>query len=299
MHEEDYSLLWKHADLEEGRSEVRRSRRFVISWIATLGNYEYAFYWYLYQDGSIGSEVKLTGIIQTAALQPGEEPVGGVLVAPQVNGMSHQHFFNVRLDFDLDGRVNTVEEVSAEPLPPGEQNPVGTAFATIVRPLRRESEARRLVDPLSARSWRIVNPDVRNALGQPVAYRLIPGDNVALMAQPGAGYGLRAEFARHHLCVTPYEPTERFAAGDYPYQSAGGGLPEWMKADRSLEGTDTVVWYTFGHHHVPRPEDWPVMPVAAIGFSLRPSGFFDRNPALDVPPQEPRGHACCHRATSP
>jgi primary-amine oxidase len=25
------------------------------------------------------------------------------------------------------------------------------------------------------------------------------------------------------------------------------------------------------------------MPVTSIGFSLRPSGFFDRSPALDVP----------------
>ena len=44
-----------------------------------------------------------------------------------------------------------------------------------------------------------------------------------------------------------------------------------------------VLWYTFGAHHVPRPEDWPVMPVVKIGFSLRPRGFFDRSPALDVP----------------
>ena len=45
-----------------------------------------------------------------------------------------------------------------------------------------------------------------------------------------------------------------------------------------------VLWYTFGAHHVPRPEDWPVMPVVKIGFTLRPRGFFDRSPALDVPP---------------
>jgi primary-amine oxidase len=33
------------------------------------------------------------------------------------------------------------------------------------------------------------------------------------------------------------------------------------------------------------------MPVVRCGFQLRPVGFFDRNPALDVPPPEP-GHAC-------
>lgn len=44
-----------------------------------------------------------------------------------------------------------------------------------------------------------------------------------------------------------------------------------------------VLWHTFGISHIPRPEDWPVMPVEACGFRLRPWGFFDRNPTLDVP----------------
>ena len=44
-----------------------------------------------------------------------------------------------------------------------------------------------------------------------------------------------------------------------------------------------MLWYTLGAHHAPRPEDWPVMPVSYAGFLLQPSGFFDGNPALDVP----------------
>ena len=295
LHEEDYGLLWKHADLDEQRAEVRRSRRLVISWIGTFGNYEYGFYWYLYQDGTIESEVKLTGILQTAVVNPGEQPESGPLVAPQVNGMSHQHVFNVRLDFDVDGRANSVEEIWAEPLPSGPENPYGTAFATRTRRFTRESEAKRRVDPLAARSWQVVNDDVKNAQGAPVAYRLVPGDNVAAMVQPDSPWGRRAAFVEHHLHVTPYEPSERYATGDYPYQHPGGaGLPEWTSADRSIEGTDTVVWYTFGHHHVPRAEDWPVMPVAALGFALKPTGFFDRNPALDVPPPDPKHSRACH-----
>jgi primary-amine oxidase len=34
-----------------------------------------------------------------------------------------------------------------------------------------------------------------------------------------------------------------------------------------------------------------VMPVERAGFRLRPWGFFDRNPALDVPPS---GGGHCH-----
>ncbi|MEY2405467.1 MAG: primary-amine oxidase, partial [Acidimicrobiaceae bacterium] len=96
-------------------------------------------------------------------------------------------------------------------------------------------------------------------------------------------------FATANLWVTPYRPDERRAAGDHPNQSGGGdGLPAWTEADRDLTGTDVVLWYTFGVTHIPRPEDWPVMNVEYAGFHLVPVGFFDRNPALDVPP--PAGH---------
>ncbi|MET1020092.1 MAG: hypothetical protein ABWX62_08925, partial [Microterricola sp.] len=30
-------------------------------------------------------------------------------------------------------------------------------------------------------------------------------------------------------------------------------------------------------------EDWPIMPVDYSGFLLKPHGFLDRNPALDLP----------------
>ena len=49
MHEEDVGTLWKHVEYRTGHSEARRSRRLVISFIATIANYEYGFFWYLYQ----------------------------------------------------------------------------------------------------------------------------------------------------------------------------------------------------------------------------------------------------------
>ncbi len=131
-----------------------------------------------------------------------------------------------------------------------------------------------------------MNPDVRNGLGEPVAYKLVPGSTPSLLADPSSSVGRRAAFATRNLWVTPYAPGERRAAGEHPNQSAGGdGLPKWTAADRSqLVDTDVVVWHTFGVTHIPRPEDWPVMPVEYTGFSLIPFGFFDRNPTLDVPP---------------
>jgi primary-amine oxidase len=133
-----------------------------------------------------------------------------------------------------------------------------------------------------------VNPESHNGLGQPVAYRLVPtATTPTLFAHADSPIGRRAGFARHNLWVTPYDRNELRAAGDYVNQHEGGdGLPRWTAADRSLVDADVVVWYTFGVTHFVRPEDWPVMPVEYCGFVLAPFGFFDRNPALDVPPTE-------------
>lgn len=300
IHEEDYGILWKHLDWRTGLSEVRRSRRLVVSFIATVGNYEYGFYWYFYQDGTIQLEVKLTGIISNGAVMPGEKPPWGELVAPQVYGPIHQHFFNVRLDMMVDGAENSVYEVDTVADPPGPENPYGNAFRTRHTLLARESAAQRLVDPLAGRFWRIANPAVRNRLGEPVAYKLMPGENVLPFASAEAQVSRRAGFMTRHLWVTRYDPRERYAAGDYPNQHPGGaGLPSYVQDDAALENTDVVVWYSFGAHHVVRPEDWPVMPVTTIGFMLKPSGFFDKNPALDVPPparhgSNGHGESCCH-----
>ena len=285
LHEEDFGLLWKHFDPALNATETRRSRRLVISFIITAGNYEYAFYWYFYQDGTIEFEVKLTGIVLTSALPPGESSDFGTLVAPQTLAGHHQHFLSIRLDMAVDGLRNTVYEVDTEAVPPGPDNPLGNAFRPVKRPLRRESEAQRVIDPLRGRYWLVASRGDRNELGQEPAYKLVPGSNVLLFSDPDASVTKRAAFATRHLWVTPYHPDERFPAGDYPSQHPGGaGLPAWTKADRPIEDTDVVLWYTLGSHHVTRPEDWPVMPAERAGFMLKPAGFFDHNPALDVAP---------------
>ena len=287
LHEEDHGMLWKHTDWRTGKAEVRRSRRLVISMIATVGNYEYGYFWYLYQDGTIEYEIKLTGVISNAALPPGEKPTHGTLVAPQVYGPNHQHIFCVRLDMMVDGPQNTVVECDSVAVPPGPENPYGNAWVVQQAPLRRESEAQRVADGRAARHWKITNPGKLNATGEAVAYKLVPQDTVLPFWQPDTSIARRAGFANKHLWVTAYDPDQRFPAGEYPNQHPGGdGLPTWTEADRPLENTDVVLWHTFTAHHTVRPEDWPVMPVTRAGFQLRAHGFFDGNPALDVAPPE-------------
>ncbi len=290
MHEEDYGVLWKHSDLFTQSREVRRQRRLVISFFTPIGNYDYGFYWYLYLDGTIQLEVKATGIVFTSGT-PGEYATE---VAPGLGAPFHQHLFSARLDMTVDGVRNAVDEVEAQRVPIGEGNPHGNAFRRRRTRLGSEADAQRTADGSVVRTWHIVNTEKTNAHGQPVAYALIPEGKAAMLADPASSIHARATFATKHLWVTAYDPEQRYPAGDFVNQNPGAGLPAWTAADRPLDGEDIVVWHTFGTTHFPRPEDWPVMPVDYTGFTLKPVGFFDRNPALDVPPT--RGAHCSARA---
>ncbi|MEJ0093242.1 MAG: primary-amine oxidase [Methylocella sp.] len=293
MHEEDTGIQWKHTDFRTGEVSVRRGRRLVISFIATVGNYEYGFYWHLQLDGTIELEIKLTGIINTAGLLPDGTPGRGTLVAPGVVGHFHQHIFNVRLDMAVDGTDNTVIEVDTIADPPGPENPWNNALSVVETPLTKESEARRKSDASRIRNWKIVNRGRRTALGAHPAYRLVPHSAVQTFALPGSQVAERAGFAAYDLWVTQTRADERWPAGDYVNQSKPGeGLPRYAAQDRTIEDRAITVWHTFGHHHIPRPEDYPVQPVVRCGFALQPFGFFDKNPTLDVPPTNKR-HSCC------
>ena len=297
IHEEDYGILWKHTDRRLADApEVRRSRRLVVSSISTVENYEYGFFWYFYQDGNIQFEIKLTGILSLATVHEGENPKYGTVIAPLLYAPNHQHFFNVRLDVGLDGPNNTVLQLDAVGEPVDDKNPFENAFYVKATELKTEKQALAHLNLETCRTWKFINSNSKNAVGQPVGYKFFPGDNAFPLASPNAWWRKRARFVDQHVWVTPYHPDERFAAGDYPNQSRGGdGLIRWVEADRSIADTDVVFWYTFGHTHIPRPEDYPVMPTAYIGFLLKPNGFFDENPANDVPPSLPvQSKACCH-----
>ncbi|MWB99611.1 primary-amine oxidase [Agromyces seonyuensis] len=288
MHEEDFGTLWKHGDMYTGSNEVRRSRRLVISFFTTVGNYDYGFYWYLYLDGTIECEAKLTGILFTSAY-PGRDADGADYpyaseVAPGLGGPYHQHLFNVRLDLTVDGLSNAVDEIDVRRVPMGPGNEYGNAFTKQVTRLRTEGESGRRADGSVGRTWFISNTEATNRLGRPTGYVLHPQEAPVLLADDASSIAKRAAFAQQHVHVTKYDPVEKYAAGDFVHQHPGGaGLPAYLADDASIDGEDLVLWHTFGPTHFPRPEDWPVMPVDYAKFTLKPYGFFDRNPALNVP----------------
>ncbi len=288
IHEEDAGILWKHTDIFNGSDQSRRQRRLVVSFWTTVGNYDYGFYWYFFLDGTIECEIKMTGALFTAAYPGGDYPYSAE-VAPGLGAPVHQHLFSARLDMTVDGLANAVEEVDFSGCPVGPDNPYGNAIVQTVTRLGTESQGARRADAARGRTWRVVSTEQVNRLGRPVGYTLYPEAAPVLLADPSSSVAARAAFATNQLWVTRYDPSHRYPAGDFVNQHPGGaGLPAFIAGDRDIDGTDIVLWHTFGPTHFPRPEDWPVMPVARCGFTLKPAGFYDRNPALDVPPPASR-----------
>ncbi len=299
VYERASGMLWKHYDPGTGETDARMGKELWISYSVTVGNYDYGLSWVFKQDGSMEWVADLTGILLAkgvkqdtctlcekprkgesthALLQP--EPYS-TLVGKGVAAPYHQHFFNVRLDMDIEEGGNSVLQMDTQALPLGAQNPKGGAFVMEETVLRSEKEAMCDVNLASSRMWKVFHPHAKTALGHLPGYVLVPQENSVTYLHPKAEIRLRAPFVEHALYVTAYHPNERHAAGDYPNQSmVSDGLNSYVGNDETLVNQDVVLWYSLGVTHIPRPEDWPMMPRHRTGFKLLPSGFFERNPSL-------------------
>ena len=300
IHEEDDGILWKHWDFRTERTEVRRGRKLVVSSIATVGNYEYASYWYFTQDGMIEFEMKATGIINTSACEPGQPTKYGTEVAPGLQGHIHQHIFCARLEMAVDGPGNSIVECNTYAEEDEAKNPYGNAFYQTDTVLKTELEACRQANPASQRFWKVINPNKTNHTGKPVAYKIYPSNPVTSYLKPSSPSGFRSSFIENQLWVTKYDSEERYPAGEFMNHSDGrGGIKDFVAQNRNLENTDLVLWHVFGLHHQPRTEAFPVQPCITTGFKLMPNGFFNTNPGIDVAPSVNKasklatGGSCC------
>jgi primary-amine oxidase len=281
---------WRHSEVVNQTYEGRPAVELVFRSAAQIGNYDYLMDWVFNQAGEIDVIVGATGInaLKAVAATSMTSPSAardtryGTLVAPNLVSINHDHFFNYRLDFDVDGPANRfqLDVYRQSLLPPA--HPRRSVYE--VRPTVPSTETAARYNPGHAPTkWRVLSSSATNAVGNPTSYEILPmGGHQQLMAETDYAYR-RAGFTKYTFWVTPYHERERYAAGDYVFQSRGGdGLPAWSGRGRSVKDTDIVVWHTMGMHHLPRAEDVPVMPVVWSGFKLRPFNFFDRNPAIDL-----------------
>src|SRR4030088_592311 len=210
IHEEDFGILWKHTDRRlPDTPEVRRSRRLVVSSISTVENYEYGFFWYFYQDGNIQFEIKLTGILSLGTIREGERPKHRTLIAPLLYAPNHQHFFNVRLDFDLDGVANTIQQIDMVADDLDEANPFENAFRARATTLLTEKQAAANLNLETMRSWKVVSSSAKNAVGEPTGYKFFPGDNAFPLASRQASRRCPAEIVHPGDSITPYRSYQK------------------------------------------------------------------------------------------
>ncbi len=294
--------VWRHWDEDTYAVSGRPTRELVFRTVATVGNYDYLFDWRFEQDASITVGVGATGILEVKAVSDqradgtssaglvGKDPDGnkvefGQLVAPGTDGVDHDHYFSYRLDLDVDGVNNSlmVDKLVPYELP---KAALGRHWIWAMKPemLKTEGDAKLNVSLEHPAMWMFTNENVKNALGQPTSFEIMPGETGISLLPSSEWPQKRAGFSEHNLWVTPYDPSERYASGVYVMGSKGeDSLPEWIKKNRNIMNTDIVAWYTVGFHHVPRPEDWPQMPIMWHTFSLRPFQFLTRNPTMDLP----------------
>jgi primary-amine oxidase len=284
-----------------------RATELVIGFVSSIGNYAYGFNWIFKQDGSFRFEAELAGEILTkfvasedceicGRLAKGAGPEGekqtyysfgderyGRRVHKRLVGVHHQHWFNLRLDFDIDGADNAVMENNVETATddmPSDQRRALTISHTV---FGKANEAKRHMHEETARTWTIYNPSRLTESRAPAGYALMPMENASTLFSK-AGANARAGFTFNHFWVTPYRQGELYAAGTYPNQAKktnSYALPQYAN-DESIYNRDIVVWYSLGQTHIVRPEDYPLISNMKVSVEFRPDGFFERNPALDL-----------------
>ncbi|ODV85220.1 hypothetical protein CANARDRAFT_28501 [[Candida] arabinofermentans NRRL YB-2248] len=284
MHEQDAGLLYKHVNYRTNVPVVTRKREFVVQTIATVANYEYVLNIIFDQVGEIRIHVLATGILSTMPIEKDTTVPWGTNVGPMVMAAYHQHMLSFRIDPALDGHENTVvyDDVVRMPENTG-LNKYNVGFVTE----RTYVEKSGYVDqsPFTNRSVKVINENVINPISKkPVGYKIALPARQMLLAGEDSYNNRRAQFATQQLWVTKYQDNELYAAGEFTNQSqTDTGLGVWANRGDNVRNTDNVVWATLGFTHIPRTEDFPVMPAEAHDIAIVPFGFFDKNPALDVP----------------
>ncbi|KAG9232314.1 copper amine oxidase [Amylocarpus encephaloides] len=284
IHEQDNGIGWKHTNYRTGRAAVVRNRELVLQSIITVSNYEYILAFQFNQAGEVMYEVRATGILSTQPIDEGISVPFGTVVHPGVLAAHHQHIFSLRVDPMLDGPFNRVVYDEAHSMPRSDFNPHGVGYTVSETPVT--SSGGYDLDYDVNRTFKIQNSSVKNPInGKAVAYKIHVPPFQKMLADKESFHHKRAEFADHNIYVTSYADGELYAGGKYTNQSRGGtGVRSWADRKDDVLDKDIVVWVQFGINHVPRIEDFPVMPCEILKVSLKPVNFFDKNPALDVPP---------------
>lgn len=290
VHEQDAGIGWKHTNYHTGRAAIVRSRELVVQSIITVANYEYILAFVFNQAAEMHYEVRATGLLSTQPIDDGVTVPFGNKVHPGCLAVHHQHIFSLRVDPHLDGsRDNRLVYSEAHPMPISKDwNPHGCGYIVKETPINESGGYDLAIE--HNRTFKIQNMTKTNAVnGNPVGYKIAAPHFQYLLSHPTSFNSKRAEFADHNIYAVSYRDNELFAGGLYTNQSRGGtGVASWAARNDDILDKDFVVYVQFGMNHITRVEDFPIMPSEIIRVAFKPVDFFDKNPAIDVPPSEQR-----------
>ncbi|NRG19568.1 tyramine oxidase [Rhizobiales bacterium] len=290
---------WRHYEIfaqsedQAVPAEGRPATQLVVRSASEVGNYDYLVDYIFHQDGRIDVMVGSTGLdaVKGAAAKSmndegaEDETRFGTLIAPNLIAPNHDHYFNFKLDFDVDGRKNTFMRTGLVAGNPHDEALRRSFWVTETKLAKTEMEGRYKINPSTPAMYHVMNMNAEGSLGHKPGYMIVPNNSVAygpldFAADPPMK---RNAYIEYTIWNTPYNRDERYAGGEFAFQSDGSDtLAAWVEKDRPIDNTDVVTWYTMGFHHIPHTEDWPVMSTMWKGFMLRPFNFFDHNPALTI-----------------
>lgn len=272
----------------EGRPETE----LVVRSASEVGNYDYLIDYRFKQNGEIYLKIGATGLdavkgvnsTSMADATAAKDTRYGRLIAPNLVAPYHDHYFNFRLDFDIDGPDNTmmVQNIVAGDVPADSPR---KSFWT-VRSDRVDSEKAGTfqISAFKPKYFHIMNTNADGYLGHKPGYMIHHG---SIAYGPfdfdGDPPMVRNRYIENSVWTTAYDPEERYAGGKLAFASDGSdGLHAWIEDDEDLTNTDLVTWFTAGFHHIPRMEDWPVMSTEWKTVHIMPMNFFPMNPAITI-----------------
>ena len=169
LYERDSGVLWDRIDPATGDRRARFGRELVVTSTMPNGNYTYAVEYVFRLDGGIDVLAGATGTLLTRGVASAAAGNAfGTLVAPWVAAPSHQHFFNFRVDFDVDGVRNRLVQADTRTVPSAEGNAFDTDESVV------ENEGFRDAAPTADRHWIVESTTAHGALGNHTAYELRP-----------------------------------------------------------------------------------------------------------------------------
>lgn len=289
---------WRHFEIfaqgpdQFTPAEGRPATELVVRSASEVGNYDYLIDYRFMQNGQMEIKIGATGLdgVKGADASSMDDPTAaaetefGTLIAPNLVAANHDHYFNFRLDFDIDQPTNRFMTMDIVPADVSDDSPRRSLWKVENNMPASEMDARYRISASEPRYFMLMNPDRKGSLGHNPSYMIHHGS---------VAYGpfdfkndppmKRNAYIEYSVWNTVFNADERYAGGKYAMQSDGSDtLAEWVKEDAALQNKDIVTWFTAGFHHIPRIEDWPVMSTEWKTVHIMPHNFFPMNPAMTI-----------------